>query len=78
MLDLKTLLADIARAIVEHPEEVVIEDKSTENEIYLILHVAESDVGMVIGRHGKIAKSIRMVMKAAANSINKRVTVEIS
>ena len=77
-MDLKTLLADIARAIVDHPEEVLIEDKSSDDEIYLILHVAESDVGMVIGRHGKIAKSIRMVMKAAATSINKRVTVEIS
>ncbi len=78
MLDLKSLLADIACAIVDHPEEVVIEDKSTDDEVYLVLHVAESDVGMVIGRHGKIAKSIRMVMKAAATSINKRVTVEIS
>ena len=78
MLDLKSLLADIACAIVDHPDDVVIEDKSNDDEVYLILHVAESDIGMVIGRHGKIAKSIRMVMKAAATSINKRITVEIS
>ncbi|MCD7787603.1 MAG: KH domain-containing protein, partial [Firmicutes bacterium] len=45
--------------------------------ITLTLSVAESDMGMVIGRHGKIAKAIRSIMKAAANSAGKRVNVEI-
>ena len=45
--------------------------------IELTLTVAESDTGMVIGRHGRIAKAIRQVMKAAANTCGKHVTVEI-
>ena len=48
-----------------------------EDEITLVLSVAEDDTGMVIGRHGKIAKAIRSVMKAAATNIGKRVNVEI-
>jgi predicted RNA-binding protein YlqC (UPF0109 family) len=47
------------------------------NTVNLVLSVAADDMGMVIGRHGKIAKAIRTVMKAAANSSDKRVNVEI-
>jgi predicted RNA-binding protein YlqC (UPF0109 family) len=45
--------------------------------VLLILTVAEGDMGKVIGRHGKIAKAIRTVMKSAANKDGRRVTVEI-
>ncbi|MGN1473744.1 MAG: KH domain-containing protein [Eubacteriales bacterium] len=77
MLDLSQLLSDLARAIVDQPEEVSVTEETEGDAVLLTLHVAESDMGKIIGRHGKIAKSIRMVMKAAANSINKSVTVEI-
>lgn len=77
MLDLKQLLTDISRAIVDHPDDVVVLQTESDDNILLELHVAEDDMGKVIGRHGKIAKSIRMVIKAAANSINKRVSVDI-
>ena len=76
-MDLKQVLTDIARAIVDTPDAVnVIENVDGDN-VELTLVVAEDDTGMVIGRHGKIAKAIRQVMKAAANTCGKHVTVEI-
>ncbi|MCI8387805.1 MAG: KH domain-containing protein [Clostridiales bacterium] len=77
MVELKQVLTDIAKAIVDSPEQVVVTETADGDSVMLELHVAEDDMGKVIGRHGKIAKSIRLVMKAAANTIGKRVTVEI-
>lgn len=78
MLDLKQTLCDIARAIVDNPDEVtVIQNDADESTVDLILSVAPDDMGMVIGRHGRIAKAIRTVMKAAGNTCGKRVNVEI-
>ena len=76
-MDLKKILTDIARAIVDTPDAVVVEEIVNGNDVELILTVAEDDTGMVIGRHGKIAKAIRQIMKAAANTCGKHVTVEI-
>lgn len=78
MLDFKQTLYDIARAIVDNPDEVtVLQDEPDESTIDLTLSVAADDMGMVIGRHGKIAKAIRTVMKAAGATCGKRVNVEI-
>ena len=77
MVELKKVLTDIAKAIVDEPEKVSVDEKVEGSDVYLELHVAENDMGKVIGRHGKIAKSIRLVMKAAANTVGKRVVVEI-
>lgn len=78
MIDLKLILTDIAKAIVDKPDEVSVSiDEQQDGDILLVLSVAPDDMGKVIGRHGKIAKAIRTVMKAAANSIGKKVTVEI-
>ena len=76
-MDLKQILTDIARAIVDNPAAVYDTEEINENDVELILTVAEDDTGMVIGRHGKIAKAIRQIMKAAANTCGKHVTVEI-
>ena len=76
-MDLKQILTDIARALVDTPEAVSVEEITNGNEVELILTVAEDDTGMVIGRHGKIAKAIRQIMKAAATTCGKHVTVEI-
>ena len=76
-MDLKQILTDIARAIVDNPDAVNVVENVDGDDVELVLTVAESDTGMVIGRHGRIAKVIRQVMKAAANTENKRVTVEI-
>ena len=76
-MELKQVLTDIARAIVDTPDAVnVIENVDGDN-VVLTLVVAEDDTGMVIGRHGRIAKAIRQIMKAAANTCGKHVTVEI-
>lgn len=76
-MDLKQILTDIARAIVDTPDAVNVTETVDGDNVVLVLTVAEDDTGMVIGRHGKIAKAIRQIMKAAANTCGKHVTVEI-
>ena len=76
-MDYKQILADIARAIVDTPESVTVTETIDGDSIELTLSVAPDDMGMVIGRHGKIAKAIRSLMKAAAANSGKRITVEI-
>ncbi|MBE6662176.1 MAG: KH domain-containing protein [Ruminococcaceae bacterium] len=77
MTNLKTTLIDIAKAIVDTPDEVTVSESETENSITLVLSVAADDMGMVIGKHGKIAKAIRTLIKAAAANTGKKVNVEI-
>ena len=77
MMELAQVLKNIACAIVDNPEAVNDVENVDGDNVELVLTVAESDTGMVIGRHGRIAKAIRQVMKAAANTCGKRVTVEI-
>ena len=76
-MELKQVLTDIARAIVDTPDAVNVIEKVDGDNVELTLVVAEDDTGMVIGRHGRIAKAIRQIMKAAANTCGKHVTVEI-
>ena len=77
MAELQTTLHDIAAAIVDSPDEVKVTREEDDDSITLTLNVAPDDMGMVIGRHGRIAKAIRTVMKAAASDCGKRVNVEI-
>ena len=77
MTDLKETLYGIARAIVDNPDEVSVIENEDGKDVKLVLSVAETDMGMVIGKGGKIAKAIRTVMKAAAATDGKRVNVEI-
>ncbi len=74
---MKELLENIAKSLVEHPEDVEVTVSGTENSVVLELHVNDSDMGKVIGKQGRIAKAIRSVMKAAAVRENKKVSVEI-
>ena len=76
---MKELLTVVASGLVENPDEVTVtvDEPNEEGVIVYHLHVAETDMGRVIGKQGRIAKAIRTVMKAAANSIGKKVTVEI-
>ena len=76
-MELAQVLKNIACAIVDNPEAVTVVENVDGDNVELVLTVAESDTGMGIGRHGRIAKAIRQVMKAAANTCGKRVTVEI-
>lgn len=74
---MKELVETIAKALVDSPDEVVVTESETEREIVLQLHVAQEDMGKVIGKQGRIAKAIRSVVKAASSKDNKRVDVEI-
>ncbi len=78
MASLEQILADIAKALVDKPDEVeVVVTEEDETSVTLQLSVSAEDMGRVIGRHGRIAKAIRTVMKSAANVQNKKVTVDI-
>lgn len=77
MINLQETLLDIAKAIVDTPEEVKVTVTEDEKSVMLTLTVAPSDMGMVIGRHGKIAKAIRTVIKAASVNSGKKVSVDI-
>ena len=74
---MKELVEIIAKALVEHPDEVVVTQKEEGKHITLELHVAASDMGKVIGKQGRIAKAIRSVVKAASSRENQKVVVEI-
>ena len=78
MLVLKDVLTDMAKAIVEKPDSVSVTEAAGEDgEILLTLSVDPDDMGKVIGRHGRIAQALRTIMKAAATSVDQKVTVEI-
>ena len=74
---MKELVETIAKALVDSPDEVVVTESETEREIVLQLHVAQEDMGKVIGKQGRIAKAIRSVVKAVASKCDKKVKVEI-
>ena len=74
---MKELLEFIAKSMVSEPDAVNVEEAVQENAVVLTLHVAEGDMGKVIGKQGRIAKAIRTVVKAAASYENKKVTVDI-
>ena len=74
---MKELVEVIAKALVDCPDEVVVTETETDRAIVLELRVAQSDMGKVIGKQGRIAKAIRSVVKAASFNDNKRVDVDI-
>ena len=74
---MKELVEDIAKALVNNPDEVVVTETETDRETVLELKVAPSDMGKVIGKQGRIAKAIRSVVKVAASKEDKRVTLDI-
>ena len=74
---MKELVEVIAKALVDYPDEVVVTETENEKAIVLELRVAQSDMGKVIGKQGRIAKAIRSVVKAAASKEEKKVIVEI-
>lgn len=74
---MKELVEVIAKSLVDHPDEVVVTEKETDKALVVELKVASEDMGKVIGKQGRIAKSIRTVVKAAATKDDKKVVVEI-
>ena len=76
---MKELLIAIAQGLVEDPSavHVDVDDPTEDGTVVYHLHVAENDMGRVIGKQGRIAKAIRIVMRSAATRNNCRVSVEI-
>jgi predicted RNA-binding protein YlqC (UPF0109 family) len=74
---MRELVETIAKALVDNPSEVVVTEEDTDKALVVSLKVAESDMGKVIGKQGRIAKSIRTVVKAASAKDEKKVIVEI-
>ncbi len=73
------LLVTIVSGLVSQPESVTVtvDEPNEEGVTVYHLHVAENDMGRVIGKQGRIAKAIRVVMRAAANRNNEKIAVEI-
>lgn len=74
---MKQLIEDIAKALVDIPEEVSINEIEGEQTTVLELKVAPSDLGKVIGKQGRTARSIRTILGAAGMKLNRRFTLEI-
>lgn len=74
---MQELLTFVAQSLVDHPEQVSVTETEGPEAIILELNVAEEDMGKVIGKQGRIAKAIRVVMRAAAVREGVRVMVEI-
>ena len=74
---MKELVEVIAKSLVDYPDQVVVTETENEKAIVLELRVAQSDMGKVIGKQGRIAKALRSVVKAAASKEEKKVIVEI-
>ena len=74
---MKDLLLYIAQNLVDKPDEVTVIEKESDSETVFELHVAPGDMGKVIGRHGKVAKEIRVLMHSVAQKQGKRVSVDI-
>lgn len=74
---MKELVEVIAKSLVDYPDEVVVTESESDKSIVIELRVAQSDMGKVIGKQGRIAKAIRSVVKAAASRADKKVIVEI-
>ncbi len=74
---MKQLVEDIAKALVDMPEEVVVRELNGEQVTVLELKVSPTDLGKVIGKQGRTARSIRTLIGAASMKLNRRYTLEI-
>ena len=74
---MKDLVLQIAKALVDNPEQVSVRAIEGEQTTVFELRVAQSDIGKVIGREGRTARSIRTILSAAGKKLKKRFTLEI-
>ena len=74
---MRELVEFLARALVDDPDAVRVDEVDDDGEVVLEIHVAPDDLGRVIGRNGRVANAIRTVAKAAATREDRRVLVEI-
>ena len=74
---MKELLTYIVQSLVDNPDKVTVDEKTTERETVFEVRVADGDMGKVIGRQGRIIKEVRILMKAVAQRKGKKVSVEV-
>ena len=74
---MKDLLEYLAKSLVDHPEDVQVQETETDTTVVLELTVAKDDIGKVIGKQGRIARALRTIVKASAVKNGKRAIVEI-
>ncbi|NIO17005.1 MAG: KH domain-containing protein [Deltaproteobacteria bacterium] len=74
---MKDLIETIAKALVDHPDEVEVSEVEGEKTSVLELKVAKEDLGKVIGKQGRTARAIRTILSAASTKIKKRSVLEI-
>lgn len=74
---LRALVEYLARGLVDHPEEVAVEEVDEPDALVFELKVAELDLGKVIGKQGRTAKALRTVLSAASSKMRRRVVLEI-
>ena len=74
---MKELVEVLAKALVDHPDEVVVTETEKDNTTVVELRVSSTDMGKVIGKQGRIAKAIRSLVQAAASKDDRKVVVEI-
>jgi predicted RNA-binding protein YlqC (UPF0109 family) len=74
---MKELVEFMARGLVEHPDEVTVEEEEEYDRIVFYLNVADSDMGKVIGKEGRIANAMRSLLKVAATRQGVRASLEI-
>lgn len=77
MSGMKDLVEEIAKALVDTPDEVQVREVPGEQVTVLELRVAASDLGKVIGKQGRTARSVRTLLGAAGMKVNRRFTLEI-
>jgi uncharacterized protein len=71
------MIESLARALVDHPDQVRVEREDDRGAIVIMLHVADEDLGQVIGRGGRIARSLRVLLRASATAQGHRAVLEI-
>ena len=76
-MSMKMLIEDIAKALVDHPDEVQVSEVEGEQTTVLELRVDPQDLGKVIGKQGRTARAMRTLLGAAGTKLNKRILLEI-
>jgi predicted RNA-binding protein YlqC (UPF0109 family) len=74
---MKALIEFIAKSLVEHPEQVEVREEQNGNRVRLELSVAKDDMGRVIGKNGRVANSIRTLLRVAAERDDKQATLDV-
>lgn len=74
---MKALVEYIAKSLVEHPDQVDVRESQSGNRVRLELNVEKDDMGRVIGKNGRVANSIRMLLRVAAERNGKQATLDV-